>query len=397
MKLLYLLLFIFINCILKKDNYEKMISDLENLEKYINEYIHEKSYINSTLTHLIVCYIRIGGYTSKEWEAVGGIIPEDLPSYILTKDEEFGTSAQATQTYREIIMPNGDTIDFVHMFSVMNGIEHGKSFSDTYAHLVGWGSDTEQLLEDIMNEKGDLDYLINYGKDNFFRKKGGFGEADLISDLDGPILLFNKTDYNNFTELIRKYYNSENNDNRINKFIELTFPNLIGKEDNETFRKEIYKIYNNDVLIKTMECEKGLRDPGLVGCYTPSEIKKQYEENQKAAIYVFSDFLFDNYKPPYEPEEQENKEKEEMEEEVKERKKEENEEEEKDEEKEKKKGDEEKDKEDEEKEEEEGSKGDKREEDEEYENTDSDNKSFFLNLKTVYISSLFYLYLFWLC
>ena len=46
------------------------------------------------------------------------------------------------------------------MFAVMNGIEYGNSYSDQFAHLVGWGGDTEQLLEDIMNQKGNLESLM---------------------------------------------------------------------------------------------------------------------------------------------------------------------------------------------------------------------------------------------
>lgn len=307
MKLLYLLkLFITITCIgINDENYEKMLKDLYNLENYIKEYIKEKSYTNSTLTHLITCYIRIGVYTDKEWEPVGGLLPDDLVSYITIKDEEKGTSAQATQTYREIVMPNGETIDFVHMFAVMNGIEHGKSFSDIYAHLVGWGSDTEQLLEDIMYQQGDLEYLIQFTKENYFRIKGGFSEADLISDLDGPILLFNKTDDNYFADLIRNYYNSEECNNRVNKFVELTFPTLVDKVNNETFRNVIYNIYNNDPLINALECKKGMRSKGFAGCYTPSEIKEKYALNQKAAVYVVSDYFFENYKIYPEPEEEE--------------------------------------------------------------------------------------------
>ena len=307
MKLLYLLmLFITITCIgINDENYEKMLKDLYNLENYIKEQIKEKSYTNSTLTHLITCYIRIGVYTDKEWEPVGGLLPDDLVSYITIKDEEKGTSAQATQTYREIVMPNGETIDFVHMFAVMNGIEHGKSFSDIYAHLVGWGSDTEQLLEDIMYQQGDLEYLIQFTKENYFRIKGGFSEADLISDLDGPILLFNKTDDNYFAELIRNYYNSEECNNRVNKFVELTFPTLVDKVNNETFRNVIYNIYNNDPLINALECKKGMRSKGFAGCYTPSEIKEKYALNQKAAVYVVSDYFFENYKIYPEPEEEE--------------------------------------------------------------------------------------------
>ena len=300
------MLFITITCIgINDENYEKMLKDLYNLENYIKEYIKEKSYTNSTLTHLITCYIRIGVYTDKEWEPVGGLLPDDLVSYITIKDEEKGTSAQATQTYREIVMPNGETIDFVHMFAVMNGIEHGKSFSDIYAHLVGWGSDTEQLLEDIMYQQGDLEYLIQFIKENYFRIKGGFSEADLISDLDGPILLFYKTDDNYFADLIRNYYNIEECNNRVNKFVELTFPTLVDKVNNETFRNVIYNIYNNDPLINALECKKGMRSKGFAGCYTPSEIKEKYALNQKAAVYVVSDYFFENYKIYPEPEEEE--------------------------------------------------------------------------------------------
>jgi len=307
MKLLFLfMIFITITCIeINDENYEKVLKDLYNLENYIKEYIKEKSYTNSTLTHLITCYIRIGVYTDKEWEPVGGLLPDDLVSYITIKDEEKGTSAQATQTYREIVMPNGETIDFVHMFAVMNGIEHGKSFSDIYAHLVGWGSDTEQLLEDIMYQQGDLEYLIQFTKENYFRIKGGFSEADLISDLDGPILLFNKTDDNYFADLIRNYYNIEECNNRVNKFVELTFPTLVDKVNNETFRNVIYNIYNNDPLINALECKKGMRSKGFAGCYTPSEIKEKYALNQKAAVYVVSDYFFENYKIYPEPEEEE--------------------------------------------------------------------------------------------
>ena len=137
--------------------FNKVMNDLEDLETYIKEYITEKSYTQSSLTHLIVCYIRLGGYSSSEWQIAGGEIPNDLAEYISSKDEENETSAKKTQTYRDIVTPNGDKIDFVHMFAVMNGIEYGNSYTDNFAHLVGWGGDTEQLLEDIMKKSGDLE------------------------------------------------------------------------------------------------------------------------------------------------------------------------------------------------------------------------------------------------
>ena len=45
MKVLLIFLFIYINSLIDKDEtFDKMINDLSNLEKYIKEYIKEKSY-----------------------------------------------------------------------------------------------------------------------------------------------------------------------------------------------------------------------------------------------------------------------------------------------------------------------------------------------------------------
>ena len=310
MKILKIFLFILLNFyfIQSEDEiFNNALADLEDLESYIKEYITEKSYTESSLTHLIVCYIRLGAYKSNEWTIAGGQIPNDLAEYISSKDEENETTAKKTQKYREIITPNGDKIDFVHMFAVMNGIESGNSYSTNFAHLVGWGGDTEQLLEDIMNQNGDLESLIEFAKNNYFRIKGGFDENDLISDLDGPIILSYKNDYNNFADIMRYYYATKDNRNRVNKFIQLTFPGLVNKKDKESFRNELYKIYTSDYYIRILECKKGMRDSGFLGCYIPSGIKEQYTLQQKAAVYVVSDYLFENYKTISEEEDKEEK------------------------------------------------------------------------------------------
>ena len=160
MKVFILLFFlIYINA-LEEVSFSTAMNDLENLEKYMREYIKEKSSQSLSLTHLITCYIREGAYTGTEWSIAGGNIPDDLVNYIKGKDSEKGTNAQSCKTYREMVLPSNETIDFVHLFAVMNGIEYGKSYSDTYAHLVGWGGDTFQLLQDIQNQQGNLDELM---------------------------------------------------------------------------------------------------------------------------------------------------------------------------------------------------------------------------------------------
>ena len=397
MKVLYILLFISINCIkINDDSFDKVMNDLENLEKYIKEYIKEKSYTEKTLTHLIVCYIRLGAYSTTEWSIAGGTLPDDLVDYIKAKDAEYGTTAQATQTYRDMVMPNGDPIDFVHMFAVMNGIENGNSYSDQFAHLVGWGGDTEQLLEDIMNQQGDLESLMKYAEENYFRIKGGFDEADLISDLDGPILLYNKNDNNNFADLMRNYYkDNEQSENRVNKFVELTFPNLINIKDKEIFRNELFNIYYNDILISVLECQAGLRDPGILKCYTPGGIKENYVEQQKAAIYVVSDYFYDNYEPSSDPEYEEEESKEQEKEKEQEREKEKEQEDEQENEKEKeqeteKENENEKEETEEQEEEKEGEDQKEEEESEDESDTDDTNISYIqkLNYHVIWICIL---------
>ena len=186
MKSIYLLILLAFTNTLSITDFENAIENLADLEKYIKEYIKEKK-PSQTLTHLITCYIRLGAYTGTEWTIAGGTVPNDLSEYIIDKDTSEGTNAQECQKIREIELPNNEKFDFVHFFAVMNGIEFGNSYSAAVAHLVGWGGDTFQLLQDIKNEQGNLEELMIVAK-NYFMVKG----AVFVSALDAPILLKKK-------------------------------------------------------------------------------------------------------------------------------------------------------------------------------------------------------------
>jgi hypothetical protein len=293
MKVIILLLFIAYINVIQTVNYEEVLQDLKNLEKYIREYIKEKSPSN-TLTHLITCYIREGAYTGTSWTIAGGTIPSDLPQYIIDKDSAEGTNAQACQNHREIELPNSEKTDFVHFFAVMNGIEYGNSYVANFAHLVGWGGDTFQLLQDIKNEQGEIGEIMEVAK-TYFNVKGGFGPADLVSDLDAPIILKMKNDDNDFADIIEDYYNSDQYLKRFNNFIKITFPSLTEK-DKYKFREELYNTYNNDLYINILECQDGMREATFT-CFLPGDLKPEYANNQKAAAYVVSDYFVENYNP----------------------------------------------------------------------------------------------------
>ena len=292
MKIIFLIFLIFING-LSTDSFETVMANLQALENYIKEYIEEKS-SSQTLIHLLTCYIRQGSYSGQEWEIAGGSIPTDLSEYIVTKDKSAETNAQLCKTYGEIDLPNKEKLDFVHFFAVMNGIENGNSYSSNYAHLVGWGGDTCQLFQDIKGEKGDFDTLKEKTTSKYFLKSGQFGLTDFISDLDAPIILNKKSNNNQkyFSELIKEYYNSKEYEKRINNFVRLTFPSINKKED---FNNMIFNQYSKDTFIKILECKYGMRNNGLIGCYIPGDLKTEYTEHQKAAVFAVSEFLANNY------------------------------------------------------------------------------------------------------
>ena len=266
------------------------LNNLSILESYIKEYKKEKSATDSE-THLILSYIRAGKYSSSEWSIAGGTFPSDLHSYIQAKDTEKNTKAQNVRTYGEIELPSKEKMDFVHLFAAMNGINYGNSYTGGYSSLVGWGGDSAQLLQDIKGESGDLDKLIETVLSKYLGIKGQFGEADLISDLDAPIILNKKKDGVSFADIIKSYYESNEYKNRYADFVKLTFPD----STKDSLRNDAFNRYSKDSLINILECKYGVRDSGIFGCYLPGSILTQYKNHQKAAVYAFADYLVSKY------------------------------------------------------------------------------------------------------
>ncbi len=284
-----ILLFLFIENIFTV-TFTDAINNLAILESYIKEYKKDKSVTDSE-THLILSYIRAGRYSSSEWSIAGGTFPSDLDSYVQSKDSEKSTKAQEVRKYGEIELPSKEKIDFVHLFAVMNGINYGNSFTGGYSSLVGWGGDSAQLLKDIKGESGDLDKLIETVLSKYLGIKGQFGEADLVSDLDAPVILNNKKDGVSFADTIKSYYETNEYKNRYTNFVKLTFPD----STKDSLRNDAFNRYSKDSLINILECKYGVRDSGVFGCYLPGSILTQYKNHQKAAVYAFADYLLSKY------------------------------------------------------------------------------------------------------
>jgi len=262
-------------------SFDEMIKNLKTLESYISQYKKEKK-SKQGVTELVLTYIREGKYKSNYWKIVAGSAPKDLSSYIDKKDKEHGTNTAKIRKYGDILMPSKEKSDFVHLFAVMNGIHHEKSYSRGASALVGWGGDLCQLIQDIKDFKGNVDKLSIEAK-KFFGIKGQFGEADLIADLDAPIILNKKSETNTFADIIENYYNKGEYKNRVNDFVKLTFP-VINKDSNQNkFRGVVSGRFRGDSYLKMLQMKYSIYNSG-------------YDNHRLAAINTFADYLYKNYK-----------------------------------------------------------------------------------------------------
>lgn len=281
-----ILIFLFFKAIYTA-TFSEALLNLRKLESYIKQYKDEKQ-SKVSLNHLILSYIREGKYKGTAWTLAAGSPPSDLEAYIKALDTEKNTNAASCRGYGEIVLPSKEKMDFVHLFATMNGIDHSNSFTDGFSALVGWGGDAAQLAQDLKKFNGTLDQLL-VEANKLLGVKGQFGEGDLISDLDAPIILEKKKDNNTFANIIEEYYKGDEWKSRVPKFVKLTFPTVTDKTQ---LRQVVFDRYNKDGYIQILECQYGIRVAGrILGCYSPHAVIAQYKNHQKAAVYAFADYL----------------------------------------------------------------------------------------------------------
>ena len=102
---------------------------------------------------LTINYIRCGvaKYTGGTWTMLAGEEKTDFTAYVAQQDAANGTSAAALRSLQEFTLPNGDKVDFVHMFGCMDITYHtmqtNASAAVTNGDLGGWGGDICDLMD----------------------------------------------------------------------------------------------------------------------------------------------------------------------------------------------------------------------------------------------------------
>ena len=264
-------------------SFDDFQSKLAVLEDYAAAYAKEN---NADAALLVINYIRTGveKYNDSSWAIMAGEANEGFISYVSAQDQLKGTSVSALRNLEDFTTPNGQTVDFRHMFATLN-IAYYKNNQGT-ADFGGWAGDICDLME-YSNTKGvastDIEGMVTEINKNYFGvddpSAHSFGVLDLRGDLDAYYLYtMLKKDGGNLSTYINKYFTSTLTDEtRAAFFLNNRFA---GKTTKDTVRAAILDSYSHNSLAQALEASRSLSELDNV------------ESLRTACCYVFADWCY---------------------------------------------------------------------------------------------------------
>jgi exopolysaccharide biosynthesis protein/glucan-binding YG repeat protein len=272
-------------------SYEDFLTDFTALESYANSYVAEHS--EEDVKALIINFIRTGveRYTSSAWTTFCGEENTSFTSYVAEQDKTNETDAFDLKNIENFTLPNGDTVDFGHMFGCMDMAYHTGN-QDT-ADLGSWAGDLCDLLwlvtttgieGDTVDDMADT---IRTNTDKYFlhavsstngETVHSFSQTDFFGDMDSYYLLQNMGNGNSLSTVMKNYFTSSLNDAyRCKFFLDNRFS---GKDTKADIREAVYSTYAANEGIKTLE-----------GTYITGGIDSNIRQ---ACCYAFADYLYLN-------------------------------------------------------------------------------------------------------
>ena len=283
--------------------YDQFIESLIQLETLTAEYIQLNP--GKDPLGLMIEYIRTGvdRYNSGSWNIMAGYEDPDYAKFISQREDEINSEIEnvddmikptALKDIREFFLPNGDGVDFGHMFGTMD-ITYHNNFSENHADVAGWAGDLVDLLstadrhnvyakdengnyptiEEMVKEIGEK-YLMHdiAGEDD------QFGHSDMYGDLDGFYLMdtLKKQGYElgDLAKLMQAYFTKDlTAEYRAEYFLK---NRLDGVSTRNAIRDAAYSEYVSNKVISTLE---GTRD------FATADISQL----RIACCYAFADYL----------------------------------------------------------------------------------------------------------
>jgi glucan-binding YG repeat protein len=260
--------------------YQEFIENLEVLEQYADAF---SQISGKDKNELVLNFIRTGvdRYNDGNWKTLAGEEITAFTAYVEEQDSENHTTAMAL---RDIVvddfkLPNGNQVDFGHMFGTMNISYLTQVASDD---LAGWAGDLCDLMlfsKDYGNvPAGTIDEMADYIRINCFGvdAKDAFGMDDFYGDLDAFYLIAElQKGGKKLSELMKAYFTTDLNDtDRAAYFLNNRFKGLLTKSD---VRSAILGAYTANTGLKVLEADRGLTGE---------------TDLRTATCYAFADYLF---------------------------------------------------------------------------------------------------------
>ncbi len=264
---------------------------LEQLATYYSVYMD----VSTDPVDLLIKYIRTGvdRYNSGSWGIMAGYENADFAKFIIEfqaanngdPDPNNHIYLTALKNINNFYLPNGDYVDFGHMFGTMDMTYHNKG-SINHADVGGWAGDLVDLLTAADEGKvtGTIEEMVAEISENYLNKEvgenGKFSQTDMYGDLDGLYLMSELATQNyvgdNLTKLMMEYFTEDlSMVDRAEYFID---NRMAGISLRSTLRTEVYNTYMGNMVIKTLE---GTRE------FTSSNIA----DLRKACCYAFADYI----------------------------------------------------------------------------------------------------------
>ena len=269
--------------------YSDFLTSLTALEKYADAFAREHS--DEKATALVVNYIRcgVGKYTSSTWTTFCGPENTAFTGYVAEQDKANGTNAIALRSLNIFTLPNGDEVDFTHMFGAMDMAYH--TGNQSTADLGSWAGDICDLLQLTTNAgvTGTVEEMaeeIRTKNDKYFLydhpdpEVHSFGILDLYGDLDAFYILKKINNGVTISSAMKNYFTTGLTDEvRAKFFLDNRFGGVSTKDD---IRTAVYDTYYGNEGIRTLE-----------GSYLPHGVNADL---RRACCYAFADYLYETAK-----------------------------------------------------------------------------------------------------
>lgn len=125
-----------------KTQYETITEKIQILEILAQQFLTTNNIKYYSPQELACIYIRCDRYSSGSWNFLAGSKNQQFEQYV----ESIDPSIKILKAVTSLILPNGDSTDFIHMMAAIN------MYEEKCGPLGSWAGDTAQLVTNIKNK-----------------------------------------------------------------------------------------------------------------------------------------------------------------------------------------------------------------------------------------------------